>query len=605
MRKIYTLLMIMLVAMGATAQSTSNLRLVVKTNDGAIAKYKLSDVAELTFEPDSVAPDGKCVVTRFDNLSPSYISVSGLAVGDQLTAGETATVTITPGSVLSSGIGKAHYQHFHLHVNDQVIVPATPDDQSGYVQSVDIPFTVPEGECSIVACYSVQQQTSSTGYTMTLEDNPAVKLYGVSPNERYKYFDAYLQVNEAYVIDNVEYKMGDGEWAPVKGSAGCDFYAAELNDLYRVKIRPGQKNVTGDVTLRVSGTQHHRYSITWNNATAQYIDLERSTLPAKAIDADTVVAELYVNDGYYLKGASLSDGSEVKTSKYYVKFAMPATDVTVNLDIRAKVPVSYTVSEHVANAKFYDQPDMFYGVETAVGVPGEEVYLFASAESGYKPQTASTDDGHTFSFVHYADNIYYCPITITEGAASMTATIQCIKAYSASSEQVVVFTGGNLFAEGETVNMAIQIPSGKEIKSVKVLTEGGDEVPYTLNGAYGSFVMPAANVTVTVTYADLSTEDKVNVIAYYDEEQYRVSSSTNYDWKFAKGFQIDKGTTFYLQVLDYYGENFYVGVKNGETVTVYPAVMDEDSGEYSFGKAITATGDVTIKVGATKASVAF
>ena len=117
--------------------------------------------------------------------------------------------------------------------------------------------------------------------------------------------------------------------------------------------------------------------------------------------------------------------------------------------------------------------------------------------------------------------------------------------------------------------------------------------------------MPAEDVTVTVTYEDISSEDKVTVIAHFDEDQYSVRSSTNWDWNFSEGFTMDKDATFYMTVYDNYGENFYVGVKIGDTATTYPATIDEDSGEYSFGKAFVATGNVVIKVGPTESSVAF
>ena len=155
------------------------------------------------------------------------------------------------------------------------------------------------------------------------------------------------------------------------------------------------------------------------------------------------------------------------------------------------------------------------------------------------------------------------------------------------------------------MSFAIGVPTGKKIDKVLAITESGRMVPVTLDAPYGSFTMPEENVTVAVSYADLEVLNYVSVIAYYDDDQYRVSSSTNYDWKFAEGFKIDKGATFYLSVLDYYGEDFYVGVKIGETVTVYHADQDEDSGEYTFGKALVATGDVVIKVGPTQSSVNF
>ena len=236
---------------------------------------------------------------------------------------------------------------------------------------------------------------------------------------------------------------------------------------------------------------------------------------------------------------------------------------------------------------------------------GEEVYIIARAGSGFKPMTATTDDGNTFNFKFYGDDMYLCPVTITEGASSMSATVECSPAYAVGSQQIVQFDEGNLYAEGETVKFSMKVPEGKRIDTVTAETASGTPVPVVLDIPYGSFVMPAENVTVTVTYADLPVADQVSVSAVFDEDQYGVSSSTNYDWDFAEGFKIDKGATFYLSVIDYYGENFYVGVKIGETVNIYPATEDEDSGEFSFGKALVANGDVSIKVGPTEASVRF
>lgn len=290
------------------------------------------------------------------------------------------------------------------------------------------------------------------------------------------------------------------------------------------------------------------------------------------------------------------------------QFAGQSRD-NVTLDFLSKVPVGYTASEHVVKAQMYDAPDTYYGVPTEIGIPGEDVYLFVNVEEGYKPMTATTDDGKTFNFVYYGPNHaglpYYCPVTISEGAASMTASVNCEKAWTISSEQVVEFGNGGVYAADETVNFAMQVPAGKQIDTVKAVTASGTEVPVTLDLPYGTLVMPGEDVTVTVTYSDLTAGDTVTVIADYDQDQYGVNSSTNYDWDFAEGFTMDKGATFYLSVIDYYGENFYVGVKVGETVTVYPAVQDEDSGEYSFGKAIVADGNVIIKVRASESAITF
>ena len=605
MRKIFLALFALLSAINIYAQSDSTepRTLVIKTTDGQITKFNLADIEELTFDN---SPAEVSTVVSLVNLSPEFLSVSGIEENQTIGVGEQAVLTLTAGPILSAGFQDYHFEHIHIHVNDQVIVPTVPD---GYTPSdeIKVAFAVPSGDCDIVVCYSIQQQMTESGYTMTLESNPHVKLFGVSPDCHYKYFDAYLLADEAYVITGAEFKMGNGDWTPVDGTVGCSLTPDYgVPNLYHICIRPDYQNVTGNVVLRVSGEQHHRYNITWPNATAEYIDLDKSILPSQAIDGDVVTAELYVNEDYYLKGATASDGTKVETFYYaYVQFTMPATDVAITLDILKKIPVAYVESNHVAEAKIYDAPDIYYGAVTEVGIPGEKVYVIATADKGYKPMTATTDDGQTFSFTHYGLDMYLCPVTISDNATAMSVSIACAKAWTVSSNEDVSFNDGSLYAEGETVSFTIKVPDGKKIDTVTANTTSGESVDLTLDIPYGSFTMPAEDVEVTVTYADIETGDVVSVIAYYDEDQYSVRSSTNYNWDFAEGFTIDKGATFYLSVYDDYGENFYVGVKIGDTVETYPAIEDEESGEYTFGKALVANGDVVIKVGPTASSVKF
>lgn len=605
MRKIFFVLLTLISAINLCAQSVSTeaRSLVIKTNDGQITRFNLADIEELTFDN---SPADVSTVLSLVNLSPEFISVSGLEENQTLNAGEQAVLTLTAGPILSGGFQDYHFEHIHIHVNDQVIVPAVPD---GYTPSdeIKVAFGVPSGDCDIVVCYSIQQQMTESGYTMTLEENQHVRLFGVSPDCLYKYFDAYLLADEAYVITDAEFKIGDNDWASVNGTVGCSLTPDyDIPNLYHICIRPDYQNVTGNVVLRVSGEQHHRYNITWLNADSQYLDLEKSILPTQAIDGDRVTAELYVNEDYYLNGASASDGTTVETLyNAYVQFTMPSSDVAITLDILKKIPVSYVESEHVIEAKIYDAPDIYYGRETSLGIPGENVYIIATAENGYKPMTATTDDGQTFNFTHYGLNMYLCPVTISKDATSMSVSITCDDAWTVSSKQDVSFDNGALYAEGENVSFAIKVPDGKKIETVTASTLSGKSIDLTIDFPYGSFIMPAEDVDITVTYADLPVGNTVSVIAYYDQDQYSVRSSTNYDWDFAEGFNIDRGVTFYLSVYDDYGENFYVGVKIGDTVDIYPATEDEESGEFTFGKALIANGDVTIKVGPSESSVKF
>ncbi len=601
MRKIYFVLLALLSVFVASAQEPRTL--VIKTTDGNSTRFDLDKVAEIYFDDEAAALS---TVKSVLNLSPNFISVSGIEENQTFVPGEQATLTLHSGLYLPFGFDEYHFEHLFIYINDLIITPAIPDNYE-MVSELKIPFTVPDEDMDIVVCYSIQQQIIENGFTMTLEENPAVKLYGVSPDGHYKYFDCYLVVRDAYVIENIDFKMGNGPWTPVAETTGCSFYADEdVPNVYHIVIRPDYQNVTGDIELRVSGKQEHRYTISWTNAEAKFLDLEKSKLPTGAISGNEVTAELWVNEDYYLAGASASDGTPVETiRRAYVRFTMPSTDVNITLDIKEKVPVTYTESEHVKEALVYNAPDIYYGWEVTNGIPGEKVYVIAKADSGYKPMTATNDNGEVFPFTHYGEDMYVATVEIPEGSSSMTFTVQCKPAWTVTSKQSVAFNEGFLYAEGETVPFAVEVPSGKVIDSVTALTESGDPVALTLDLPYGSFVMPAGNVVLSVTYGEIVAGETVSVKAYYDEDQYHVKSSTNYDWKFNEGFTVNKGTTFYLEVYDDYGMDFYVGVKIGDKVATYHANFDEDWGEYSFGKAFTADADMEIKVGPTEASVSF
>lgn len=126
---------------------------------------------------------------------------------------------------------------------------------------------VPNGDFKIVACYSVRQQISDTGYNVYLEDNKIVGLYGVSHDVKYKYFDCYLLTEDAYVITDIEFRMGENSsWMDVNKTIGCSFERSDyVPNVYKVTICPDYQDAAGDITLRVKGEQRGRYSIVWEN----------------------------------------------------------------------------------------------------------------------------------------------------------------------------------------------------------------------------------------------------------------------------------------------------------------------------------------------------
>lgn len=579
-----------------------------KTEPETITPDPNPDTEDTTSVPET--PKSRAVEVL--NLTPDFIAVSGIEKDGEYETGSEVTLTIAPGTNLSSGFSTAHMEHIHIHVNDRVYIPAFPSSDEEYIQSITLSVQIPEDDFEVVACYSGQQQMTEGGYTMYLEDNEYVRLYGVSHEEQYKYFDSYLLTVDAYTITDVQFKVGDGEWRNVSDVEGCSFSRSEVvKNVYSVAIRPDYQNVTGDVTLRVEGEQHGRYTITWENADETYLDMEKSVLPSESIDGETVTAELWVHDEYYLNTAEASvPGLELNViSRAYVQFVMPASDVTVTLDILEKIPVYYTESEHVTEAQFYDADDIYYGIPTSIGIPGEAVYLFAAAEDGYKPMSTVLSTGESFEFEYYGPDRYQymASVIIPQDAESMSASIVTARAHTAKAADGVdvMFNGGHLYAEGETVSMSIYVPEGQRIEDVVVTDALNNDIPVTMDLPYASFIMPASDVTVSVIYEDVNADEEVSVIAYYDSDIYDVSSSTNWDWDFTEGFTVAKGSTFYLSVYNYEYTMYYVGVQVGDNVTIYPAEFDDMMGEYSFGKAIVADGDVIIKVGATEEEVSF
>lgn len=521
----------------------------------------------------------------------------------------TVTLTVSAGESLSFGFETTHMEHIYIHVGDKIYIPTFPESGEAGIESIQVEVEVPNGDFKIVACYSVQQQISDTGYNMYLEDNEIVGLYGVSHDVKYKYFDCYLLTEDAYVITDIEFRMGENSsWMDVNKTIGCSFERSDyVPNVYKVTIRPDYQDVAGDITLRVKGEQRGRYSIVWENIGEQYLDLEKSVLPEQAIDGDTVIAELWTTEDYYLAGAECQtkDIDLAVISRSYVRFIMPASNVTVVLDIKGKIPVSYIKSAHIKEAVFYDADDMYYGVETDKGIPGEVVYLFATAESGFKPMKVTIQTGESFDFTHYAYDMYMAAVVIPEAATSLNAVIGVEEAYTVSANENIIFDSGNLYAAGENVLMSIYVPEGQRITSVTAKTKDGYDIPVELSAPYASFTMPASDVQVDVTYEKTGGEGTVSVLAIFDQSTFNVYSTTDYDWNFAEGFTLEKGRTFYLSVYNYNMTMYYVGVKVGQNVTVYPAKFDEMMGEYSFGRAIVADGDVIIKIGESEDSVSF
>lgn len=571
--------------------------------------------------PGTVEPE-KVQINEVLNLTPDFIgSVKGAESGQSYETGDSLTLELTPGETLMSGFYAGLMEHIHVHVGDTVYMPEFPETSEEYVQSLSMKVAVPAKSFGIVVAYAVQQQLTPDGYTMRLEENnDCIVLYGVSPEQKYKYFDCYLRTPDAYTIEKVEFKVGEGEWQDVNAVNGCSFERTESLDwVYNVSIRPDYQNVTGDVSLRVKGSQHARYGIKWLNTEYIKTDIpegwQPNVLPEESIDGEQVGAQFYTIDGYYLDSVGSNvDGLELQcVARSTVIFTMPASDVEISLNFKKKPEVSYKGGNHISSAEIYDAKDIYYGVPTSDGIPGEAVYLFVNAENGFKPSKAYVSGSDTgYDFVIYGGGLdryqYYAEVILPENDGPFEITAETVKCYSVLADGTsFVLDGGKNYAEGETVTFQVYVPSGKTLSGVKATGSDGRDVQCTLDNTNGSFVMPACDVTLTATYADANPETTAHISAIYDADEYRVFSQTNpyYQRITSDGFDVPAGTALYINVTSDYGTPFWVGVKIGETVNYYKATEDPDFGDVSFGKAFVFSADAVIKVGSTEASVKF
>ncbi len=555
------------------------------------------------------------------NLTPSFISsFSGVAEGLEYEYGDTLTLELSAGEILSSGFAEYHMQHIFVHVNDTVYVPEFPETEEEYVQSISVNIVVPEEDAFDVAVvYSVQQKLSDNGSRLSLVDtDKSIVLYGVHPEMKYKYFDCYLGTPEAYTITGIDVKIGDGEWQNLEEIKGCSYERTEAFDwLYNVSIRPDYKDLTEDVQIRVKGEQHARHTISWKGTEYLRTDIPEGwiqpCLPTEAIDGEEVVATFYTQNEYYLVDATSNvENLDIECrSRAYVIFTMPAADVEVSLNFQKKAEVSFTESANITSAKIYDQPDLYYGVPTEIGIPGENVYLFVNVAEGYKPVAAELN-GKQYPFAIYGSGIdkyaYYAAVTLPEEKGPFAISATAAKAFTVSYESgKFQLPGGDTYVPGETVQFNVYVPEGKTIKEVTAEAESGDAVSVEMDNASGTFTMPASNVSLAIVYSDIDSGETVHISAIFDANQYSVGSQTTpyYQKITESGFDVPSGTTLYINIVDDYGEPFWVGVKMGDEVTYYQATIDPDMGDASFGKSFVFTDDTIFKVGATKESVQF
>lgn len=551
-------------------------------------------------------------MTSVQTLSPDFFTLS-VKEGNEFEGKSQITITLTAGDNLSSGFEatSSHLDHIYVYVNDVCYKPVFPEGVT-FSKTVDIQVTMPESDVSIVACYSVQQHTKADGHSVSFEENANVKAVGVLATEKYDYLDFHAICADTYIISKAEYRLAKDTtktWIDIPFDSRTTTITKVVNGHYEVAVRPDAKDLTDDVVIRFTGESHTKHSITYSGLDEDKYMVDQSLLPISALDGENVTVSVFAKTGVYVK--TLTPTGIPSENIHYtgtdsVQFTMPKADVSFAVTFGDAMTITTVTNANIDSVLYYtDDPGYSESVTTAV--PGNSLYVVATAKSGYLFTGASINGGDKVTISNEA-GLVYALLTVPQNAEAIGVTLYAEASYSAT---VVASTNGAVtmdrssgkYSAGETVSLTVSPTTGYVLDAITI-TKSDDTasgITATIDEATGnaSFVMPNYDVKVSATFkVDPDAANKVTITSTYDADEYIVTLSTSETTFTDNPFTVSKNTSLYLSVSDQYGNDFHVTVTVGTNVVVNTnAKADEESGEYTFGQSFKATDNTTIVVG--------
>ncbi len=211
----------------------------------------------------------------------------------------------------------------------------------------------------------------------------------------------------------------------------------------------------------------------------------------EAYEGQTVTLTATPASGYRLGAYTVLDaeGNEIPVEGN--SFAMPDSPVTVTASFIPEGAVTYTVAVDANIANGSVTPDKTSAAE------GEAVNLTVTPDEGYQLETLTVTDAsgdpvelNGTSFLMPASNVTVTASFVLIPPPTYTVTVDAnIANGSVTADKATAL-------EGETVNLTVTPAPGYELGTLTVTAADGS--PVELNGT--SFLMPAANVTVTASF---------------------------------------------------------------------------------------------------------
>ena len=599
-------------ASSTPASSTSATSTSATTSSAASSSNPTSSSAAGS-SVSSSSVSAKFKVTSVQTLSPDFFTLS-VKEGDEFEGKGQVTITLTAGDNLSSGFESTsnHLDHIYVYVNDVCYKPTFPDGVT-FSKTVDIRVTMPEADATIIACYSTQQHLKTDGHSVSFEEDANVKAVGVLSTEKYDYVDFHAICADTYIITKAEYRLAKDTtktWVDIPFDNANTTITKVANGHYEVAVRPDGKDLSDDVVIRFAGENHTKHSISYSGLDEDKYMVDESLLPVSALDGENVTVSVFAKTGVYVKtltptGIPSENINYSDTSS--IQFTMPKADVSFAITFGDAMTITTVTNANIDSVSYYtDDPSYSESVTTAV--PGNSLYVVATAKSGYLFTGASINGGEKVAISNEA-GLVYALLAVPADAEAISVTLYADVSYTAT---IATSTNGAItmdrtsgkYAAGESVSLTVSPATGYVLDTITIAKSDGTAsgVSATIDAATGnaSFDMPSFDVQIAATFkVDPDAANKVTITSTYDADEYIVTISTSDTTYTDNPFTITKNTSLYVSVSDQSGNNFHVTITIGTTAVVDTnATADEDTGEYTFGQSIKATDNTTIVVGA-------
>lgn len=524
----------------------------------------------------------------------TYLSLSGVSVGDQFEIGSTQRFEFTAqyGSI---DISDLEYYNVVINGSTYHLSYNTEDVNSfGYASKGYVDVVV-DGDLYIYT-HQPFSYTNEDGFSVNFDSfyTESYTVFGFSTEEKYTEIGFAVAPKPGYNVSEVYYTTAESSEKIIVASGNMGMYYI---------------NLTSDITLNVVTEEASYYNISYVNI--ENLDLEKSVLPATSTELHTVTYSFVAKEGYYIESFEVNEEAANAGVWIYGEsgtFTMPSLDVTFTFSIKEYSTITVVPHSKIKNYTFYLEMDWNTSQptkETTGYNPNTGFHITAEAIDGYAVSNIIILNNETresvevYKYSNYF-SVYDAP------ACGVTVFFEVIEAKKVTLVEgengTIQFANGSTegyFLSGDEVNFTIVPNEGYIVKSVTA----SDESIYisSWDGNY-YFYMGENEVTITVefekiTYATVTLKNLTGSLTSVAVEGYtsnayldEVGSNSN--------FHVGEELNIYYNASDN-KYHYSLKVTQGETTTEYTLQNYSCYGSYDSwesGELLITDSNVTIEL---------